>query len=162
MRKFIIITLILSFVLVGCTAPNSNKNTTNTPDLYQRTPYEDWSSHTDPTISLEGTTSGLMTSDPAPTTPTVLDPSENSTDETNAPQQATEIPTTSTTPPEETKPAPTVPPETTPTQPSETQPPETTFEESVPPTTEAEVTEPRIDKNSYEFKRRSPSVQHSS
>ena len=92
MRKFIIFTLILSLVLVGCTAPDSSKNTTNTPDLYQSTPYEDWSSQTDPNESLESAASGPMTSDPTPTTPTVLDPSENSTDETNAPQQATEIP----------------------------------------------------------------------
>ena len=92
-----------------------------------------------------------MTSDPAPSTPTVPDPSENSTDETNAPQQATEKPTTPTVPLEETNP--TTPPETTPTQPSETQPPETTLEEIVPPTTEPKVTEPQIDKNSYEFKR---------
>ena len=153
MRKFIIITLILSLVLVGCTAPDSGKNTTNTPYLYQSTPYEDWSSQTDPTESLESAVSGPMTSDPASTIPTMPDPSENSTDETNAPQQATKIPTTPTTPPEETNPTPTTPPETMPTQPSETQPPETTFEETVPPTTEPEVTEPQIDKHSYEFKR---------
>ena len=153
MRKFIIFTLILSLVLVGCTAPSSGKNTTNTPNLYQSTPYEDWSSQTDPTESLESAASGPATSDPAPSTPTVPDPSENSTDETNAPQQATEIPTTPTTPPKETNPTPTTPPETMPTQPTETQPPETTLEETVPPTTEPEVTEPRIDKNSYEFKR---------
>ena len=151
MRKFIIFTLILSLVLVGCTAPDSGKNTTNTPDLYQSTPYEDWSSQTDHNESLESAASGPMTSDPAPTTPTVPDPSENSTDETQAPQQATEKPTTPTVPLEETNP--TTPPETTPTQPSETQPPENTPEETVPPTTEPEVTEPRIDKNSYEFKR---------
>ena len=151
MRKFIIFTLILSLVLVGCTAPDSGKNTTNAPDLYQSTPYEDWSSQTDPTESLESAASGPATSDPAPSTPTVPDPSENSTDETNAPQQATEKPTTPTVPLEETNP--TTPPETTPTQPSETQPPETTPEETVPPTTELEVTEPQIDQNSYEFKR---------
>ena len=151
MRKFIIFTLILSLVLVGCTAPDSGKNTTNTPDLYQSTPYEDWSSQADPTESLESAASGPMTLDPAPTTPTVLDPSENSTDETNAPQQATEKPTTSTVPLEETNP--TTPSETTPTQPSEAQPPETTPEETDPPTTEPEVTEPQIDKHSYEFKR---------
>ena len=153
MRKFIIFTLILSLVLVGCTAPASGKNTTNTPDLYQSTPYEDWSSQTDPTESLESAASVPATSDPAPSTPTVPDPSENSTDETNAPQQATETPTTPTLPIEETKPTPTTPPETMPTQPSETQPTETTLEEIVPPTTEPEVTEPQTDKNSYEFKR---------
>ena len=153
MRKFIIFTLILSLVLVGCTAPASGKNTTNTPDLYQSAPYEDWSSQTDPNESLESAASDPMTSDPAPSTPTVPDPSESSTDETKAPQQATETPTTPTLPIEETKPTPTTPPETTPTQPSETQPPETTLEEIVPSTTEPEVTESRIDKNSYEFKR---------
>ena len=137
MRKFIIIILILSFVLVG----------------YQSTLYEDWSSQTDPTESLESAASGPMTSDSTPSTPTVPDPSKNSTDETNAPQQATETPTTPTLPIEETKPTPTTPPETIPTQPSETQPPETTPEETVPPTTELEVTEPQIDQNSYEFKR---------
>ena len=153
MRKFIIITLILSFVLVGCTTPDLDRNTVNTPDLHLGEAFEDWSSHTDPTVSLEGITSGPMTSDPTPTTPTAPDPSENSTDETQAPQQATEIPTTPTTPPEETKPVPTTTLETMHTQPSETQPPETTLEETVPPTTEPEVTEPQIDKNSYEFKR---------
>lgn len=153
MRKFIIITLILSFVLVGCTTPDLDRNTVNTPDLHLGETLEDQSSQTDPTKSLESAASGPMTSDPAPTTPTVPDPSENSTDETNAPQQATEIPTTTTTPPEETKPASTAPPETTPTQPPETQPPETTPEETTTPTTEPEVTEPQIDKNSYEFKR---------
>ena len=153
MCKFIIIILILSFVLVGCTTPDLDRNTVNAPDLHLGETFEDWSSQTDPTKSLESATSGPMTSDPVPTTPTVPDPSENSTDETNAPQQATKIPTTPTTPPEETNPTPTTPPETMPTQPSETQPPETTFEETVPPTTEPEVTEPQIDKHSYEFKR---------
>ena len=153
MRKFIIIILILSFVLVGCTTPDLDRNTVNAPDLHLGEIFEDQSSQTDPTESLESAASGLMTSDPAPTTPTVLDPSENSTDETNAPQQATETPTTPTLPIEETKPTPTTPPETIPTQPSETQPPETTPEETVPPTTELEVTEPQIDQNSYEFKR---------
>ncbi len=152
MRKFIIITLILSVVLVGCTAPDSGMNTMNTPDLYQSTPYEDWSSQTDPTVFLEGTISGPVTSDPVQATPTVPDPSENSTDETQAPQQAIETPTTPTLPIEETKPTPTTPPETTPTQPSETQPLETTPNETVPPTTEPKVTEPQIDKNAYKFK----------
>ena len=153
MRKFIIISLILSFVLVGCTTPDLDRNTVNAPDLHLGETFEDQSSQTDPTESLESAASGPMTSDPAPSTPTVPDPSENSTDETNAPQQATETPTTPTLPIEETKPTPTTPPETMPTQPSETQPTETTLEEIVPPTTEPEVTEPQTDKNSYEFKR---------
>ena len=153
MRKFIIITLILSFVLVGCTTPDLDRNTVNAPDLHLGETFEDQSSQTDPTESLESAASGSATSDPAPSTPTVPDPSENSTDETNAPQQATETPTTPTLPIEETKPTPTTPPETMPTQPSETQPTETTLEEIVPPTTEPEVTEPQTDKNSYEFKR---------
>ena len=153
MRKFIIIILILSFVLVGCTTPDLDRNTVNAPDLHLGETFEDQSSQTDPTESLESAASGPATSDPAPSTPTVPDPSENSTDETNAPQQATETPTTPTLPIEETKPTPTTPPETIPTQPSETQPPETTPEETVPPTTELEVTEPQIDQNSYEFKR---------
>ena len=150
MRKHIIFTLILSLVLVGCTAPNSDRNTVNAPDLHLGETFEDWSSQTDPNESLESATSSPVTSDPVPTTPTVPDPSENSTDETNASQQATEKPTTPTVPLEETNP--TTPPETTPTQPSETQPPETTLEEIVPSTTELEVTEPQIDKNAYEFK----------
>ena len=153
MRKFIIIILILSFVLVGCTTPDLDRNTVNAPDLHLGETFEDWSSQTDPNESLESAASGPMTSDSTPSTPTVPDPSKNSTDETNAPQQATETPTTPTLPIEETKPTPTTPPETIPTQPSETQPPETTLEETVPPTTEPEVTEPQIDKHSYEFKR---------
>ena len=119
MRKFIIFTLILSLVLVGCTALDSGKNTTNTPNLYQSTPYEDWSSQTDPTESLEGTASGPVASELTLPTPTVPDPSENSTDETQSPQQATETPTTPTEPTEVTKPTQTPPPETTPTQPAE-------------------------------------------
>ena len=79
MRKFIIFTLILSLVLVGCTAPDSDKNTVNAPDLHLSETFEDWSSQTDPTVSLEGTTSVPVTSDPTPTTPTAPDPSENST-----------------------------------------------------------------------------------
>ena len=153
MRKFIIIILILSFVLVGCTTPDLDRNTVNAPDLHLGETFEDWSSQTDPNESLESAASVPMTSDPTSPTPTVPDPSENSTDETQAPQQATETPTAPTLPIEETKPTPTTPPETIPTQPSETQPPETTPEETVPPTTELEVTEPQIDQNSYEFKR---------
>jgi len=147
MRKLIIIALVLSLVLVGCTVPNSDRNTVNAPDLHLGETLEDQSSQTDPTESLESAASGPMTSDPVPATPTVPDPSENSTDETNAPQQATEIPTTPTTPPEETKPTPTAPPETTPTQPQETEAEETQ------PITEPEETAPQINQNSYEFKR---------
>ena len=146
MRKLIIIALALSLVLVGCIAPNSDKNTVNAPDLHLGETFEDQSSQTDPTESLKSAASGPMTSDPAETTPTVPDPSENSTDETNAPQQATEILTTPTTLPEETKPTPTAPPETTPTQPQETEPEETQT------VTEPEETVPQIDQNSYEFK----------
>ena len=146
MRKFIIISLILSFVLVGCTTPDLDRNTVNAPDLHLGETFEDWFSHTDPTVSLESAASGPATSDPAPSTPTVPDPSENSTDETNAPQQATEIPTTPTTPPKETKPIPTAPPETVPTQPEETK------QEETQPVTEPEETAPQINQNSYEFK----------
>ena len=101
-----------------------------------------------------------MTSDPTEAISTVPDStgkstegtepagSTESTTQTQPPQQATEIPTTPTSQPEETKPTPTTPPETTPIQPQETTP-----EETAPPTTELEVTEPQIDKNSYEFKR---------
>lgn len=153
MRKLLIFALILSLVLVGCTALDSGGDTANAPDFLQTATSEDQSSQTDPTESLESAASGPATSDPAPSTPTVPDPSENSTDETNTPQQATEIPTTPTLPIEETKPAPSAPPETTPTQPLETQPPKTTPKKTTPPTTEPEVIEPQIDKNSYEFKR---------
>ncbi len=146
MRKLIIIALVLSLVLVCCTAPNSDRNTVNAPDLHLGETFEDQSSQTDPTESLESAASSPMTSDPAPTIPTVLDPSENSTDETHAPQQATETPTTPTLPIEETKP--TTPPETVPTQPPKTAPAE---DQSV--TTEPVETEPQIDKNSYEFKK---------
>ena len=147
MRKLIIIALVLSLVLVGCTVPDSDRNTVNAPDLHLGETLEDQSSQTDPTESLTSAASGPMTSDSAPTTPTVPDPSENSTDETNAPQQATETPTTPTVPIEETKPTPTAPPETTPTQPQETEPEETQ------PVTEPEETAPQIDQNSCEFKR---------
>ena len=147
MRKLIIIALILSLVLVGCTAPNSDKNTVNTPDRHLGETLEDQSSQTDPTESLESAASGPMKSDPAPTIPTVPDPSENSTDETQSPQQATEIPTTPITPPEETNPTPTAPPETTPTQPQETEPEETQ------PVIAPEETAPQIDQNFCEFKR---------
>ena len=146
MRKLIIIALVLSLVLVGCTVPNSDRNTVNALDLHLGETLEDQSSQTDPTESLTSAASGPVISDPAPTTPTVPDPSENSTDETNAPQQATETPTTPTVPIEETKPTPTAPPETTLTQPQETEPEETQ------PVTEPEETAPQIDQNSYEFK----------
>ena len=82
MRKFLIIALILSLVLVGCTAPDSDRNTTNAPDFYQSALPEDQSSHTAPTDSLEDTVSDPVTSDPTTTTPTVPDPSENSTEGT--------------------------------------------------------------------------------
>ena len=69
---------------------------------------------------------------PEATTPEATTPTEP---KPTSPQ-ATEKPTTPTTPPEETKP--TTPPETTPTSPPETtptQPPETRPEETDPPTT---------------------------
>lgn len=147
MRKLIIIALVLGLVLVGYTAPNSDRNTVNAPDLHLGETFEDQSSQTDPTESLESAASGPMTSDPSPSTPTVPDPSENSTDETNAPLQATEMQTTPILPIEETKPAPSAPPETTSTQPQETVPEETQ------PVTEPEETAPQIDQNSFEFKR---------
>lgn len=160
MRKFIIITLILSFVLVGCTTPDSDRNTTDTPSLHESTPAKDQPSQIDPTDYLEDENSGPVTSDSTEAIPTVPDSTEDSaemieptgstegTTQTQPPQQATETPTIPTTPPEETKPTPTAPPETTPTQPLDTIPAET-----APPITEPEVTDPQIDKNSYEFKR---------
>lgn len=133
MRKLVIITLILSLVLVGCTVRDPDKSTTNTPDINLSETSKDQASHTDPTDSLEGTTSGLVTSDSTLPTPTVPDPSENSTEgtepagavdetdpiETQSPQQATEKTATPTAPPEETKPMLTTPPKTMPIQPTE-------------------------------------------
>ena len=119
MRKFLIIALILGFVLSGCTTPDPAHDTTNTLDSHLSEPSEDWSSQTDPTESLEGTTSGPVTSDPTLPTSTVPDSSENSTDETQSPQQATETPTTPTEPTEVTEPTQAPSPETTPTQPAE-------------------------------------------
>ena len=150
MRKFLIIALILGFVLSGCTTMDPDHDTTNTLDSHLSEPSEDWSSQTDPTDDLEGIASGPVTSDPTLPISTVPDPSGNSTEgsksagstdeivptETQLPQQATEVPTTPTTQPEETKP--TTPPETTPTNPPETtptQPPETKPEETEPPKT---------------------------
>lgn len=151
MRKLLIIALILSMVLVGCTTSDLDCDTTNTPDLHLNEYSEDQSSQTDPTVSLDDENSGPVTSDLTEVTPTVPDSTENgtagtepagseeSTTQTQPPQQATETPTTPTNLPEETKPAPTTPPETIP-------------EETAPPTTTPEVTEPQIDKDSYEFK----------
>ena len=146
MRKFLIITLILSLLLVGCTTPDSDSDTPNTIDSHLNETSKDWLSQTDSSVPLEGENSGPAISDLTPTTPTVPDSSENSTEETTpagsadeivptetqSPQQATEAPTTPTTQPEETKP--TTPPETTPTQPPETKPEETEPPTTTPPT----------------------------
>ena len=148
MRKVITIVLILSLVLFGCTAPDWDSNTSSTPDLHMSEHTEDRFSYTDPANALEGTVSGPVTSDPTPTTSIVSNPSENRTDETNAPRQASKDPTTPAAPPEETKPTQTTPPETTPTQ--ATEPAQT---ENQPIITEPVETEPQIDKSSYEFKR---------
>ena len=151
MKKLIALLLVLSLVLVGCAAPDSDPTASSTPDLNQSTSSESTSSQTDPTDPLEGENSGPVTSETTGTTPTVPDSTENSTEGTKpagptegttptepkpTTPQATEKPTTPTTPPEETKP--TTPPETTPTNPPETtptQPPETKPEETEPPTT---------------------------
>ena len=151
MKKLIAIFLVLSLVLVGCAAPDSDPTASSAPDLNQSTSTESTSSQTDPTDPLEGGNSGPVTSDSTGTTPTVPDSTENGTEGTKpagstegttptqtkpTTPQATEKPTTPTTPPEETKP--TTPPETTPTNPPETtptQPPETKPEETEPPTT---------------------------
>ena len=134
MRKLLIIALILSLLLVGCTTPDSDSDTPNTNDSHLNETSKDWLSQTDPTDTLGSENSGPAISDLTPTTPTVLDPSGNSTEgtkpagsadepvptDTQSPQQATEAPTTPTTQPEETKP--TTPPETNPTVPTETEP----------------------------------------
>ena len=151
MKKLIAVFLILSLVLVGCTAPDSDPSAPSSPDLQQGAPTEGTSSQTDPTDAKEGTRPGPVTSDPTSTDPSVPDSTENGTEGTTpagptegttptepkpTSPQATEKPTTPTTPPEETKP--TTPPETTPTNPPETtptQPPETTPEETDPPAT---------------------------
>ena len=151
MKKLIALLLVLSLVLVGCAAPDSDPTASSAPDLNQSTSSESTSSQTDPTDPLEGENSGPVTSETTGTTPTVPDSTENGTEGTKpagstegttptetkpTTPQATEKPTTPTTPPEETKP--TTPPETTPTNPPETtptQPPETKPEETEPPTT---------------------------
>ena len=151
MKKLIAVFLILSLVLVGCTAPDSDPSASSGPDLQQGAPTEGTSSQTDPTDAQEGTRPGPVTSDPTSTDPSVPDSTENGTEGTTpagptegttptepkpTSPQATEKPTTPTTPPKETKP--TTPPETTPTNPPETtptQPPETKPEETEPPTT---------------------------
>ena len=149
MKKLIAVCLILSLVLVGCTAPDSDPSAPSNPDLQQGASTEGTSSQTDPTDVQEGTRPGPVTSDPTSTSPSVPDSTENGTEGTTpagptegttptepkpTSPQATEKPTTPTTPPEETKP--TTPPETTPTNPPETtptQPPETKPEETEPP-----------------------------
>ena len=131
MRKLIIVALILSLVLVGCTTPDLDYDTTNTHDPRMSETSKVWSSQTDPTDYLEGENLGPVTSDPTEATLAVPDSTENDTDgtelagskesttQTQPPQQATETSTTPTEPTEVTKPTQTQPPETTPTQPAE-------------------------------------------
>ena len=149
MRKAMIIVLILSLVLLGCTAPDWDSNTVNDPDLYIGETSEDWFSRTDPVVAAEDSVQGPVTSEPAPTEPTAPD-SYESTDpaEPQSPQQASRVPTDPTVTPEETKPTQTTPPETTPAQATEPAP-----TEDQPIITEPAETEPQIDKSSYEFKR---------
>ena len=134
MRKRLIIALILSLLLVGCTTPDLDSDTPNTFDSHLGESSEDWLSQTDSSVPLEGENSGPAISDLTPTTPAVPDPSGNSTEgtkpagstdeivptETQLPQQATEVPTTPATQPEETKP--TTPSDTKPTEQTETEP----------------------------------------
>ena len=49
MKKLIAVFLILSLVLVGCTAPDSDPSVPSSPDLQQGAPTEGTSSQTDPT-----------------------------------------------------------------------------------------------------------------
>ena len=146
MRKLLIIALILSLLLVGCTTPDSDSDTPNTIDSHLNETSKDWLSQTDPTDTLGSENSGPAISDLMPTTPTVPDSSGNSTEgtkpagsadepvptENQFTQQATEASTIPTTQPEETKP--TTPPEITPTQPPETTPEETEPPATTPPT----------------------------
>lgn len=169
MKKRIAMILILSLLLVGCTAPDSNHNPTTAPDLHQSTSSEGTLSQTDPTNHLEGTLPGLNSEESTATTPTTPDSTENTTesgkpdgpssthpsteptDPSDSSTQATQAPTTPTQP-EETTPTttPTTPPPTDPPEDTiPTRPPETTPEETEPP----QETEPPIDKDSYEFKR---------
>ena len=150
MKKLIALLLVLSLVLVGCAAPDSDPTASSAPDLNQSTSSESTSSQTDPTDPLEGENSGPVTSETTGTTPTVPDSTENGTEGTKpagptegttptepkpTTPQATEKPTTPTTPPEEIKP--TTPPETKPTEPPATEP-----EATDPPATEPEETNP--------------------
>ena len=146
MRKLLIIALILSLLLVGCTTPDSDSDTPNTIDSHLNETSKDWLSQTDPTDNLGSENSGSALSEPTSTTPTVPDSSGNSTEwtkpagsadepvptENQSTQQATEASTIPTTQPEETKP--TTPPEITPTQPPETKPEETEPPTTTPPT----------------------------
>ena len=147
MKKLIAVFLILSLVLVGCTAPDSDPSASSGPDLQQGAPSEGTSSQTDPTETQEGTRPGPVTSDPTSTSPSVPDSTENGTEGTTpagptegttptepkpTSPQATEKPTTPTTPSEETKP--TTPPETKPTEPPATEPEATDPPTTTPPT----------------------------
>ena len=64
MHKLVIITLVLSLVLVGCTGQDAAKNTTNAPDPDIGETFEDCTSHTDPSVSMEGIILDHVTSDP--------------------------------------------------------------------------------------------------
>ena len=97
MRKFLIITLILSLLLVGCTTPDSHSDTPNTFDSHLEESSEAWLSQTDSSVPLEGENSGPAISDLTPTTPAVPDPSGNSTEGTKPAGSAES--TTQTQPP---------------------------------------------------------------
>ena len=158
MKKLIAILLILSLVLVGCTAPDSDNTTPSGPDLHQSAPSEDSSSQTDPTTTLDDVVTTLGPTDPPATTPSAPDSNKNETNGTEGDgpagstegttptesqptsPQPTEKPTTPTDPPEDTKP--TTPPETKPTEPPATEP-----EATDPPATDPEETKPPVTEN---------------
>ena len=172
MRKLIIIILILSLLLTGCFASDTDscKNAPSGPDQVIQTPTssgqtdpDDMPDNTGPNGDLQN--SDIETTDPSdpvgtdptgnssggPTGPTV--PEEAGTTKPSCPQSSEVItdptdPTEKPTEPTRPKEDPTVP--TDPTDPPLTTQPTVPTQ---PEQTEPPATEPQINKDSYEFKR---------